>query len=132
MSADTGTKLQVNIKTPGGTLLNVYAATTQELEYGLDLLVKKAQDILDIENLYKAANTVVQASPTTQSTSAVVNVTSTPAPPVVSEPSHAPGCKHGPMIYRESKPGAAKAWRAYFCPTPKGTPDQCEPQWIKG
>jgi hypothetical protein len=41
-------------------------------------------------------------------------------------------CAHGEMVFRESKPGAAKAWRAYFCPTPKGTQNQCEPVWLKG
>ena len=41
-------------------------------------------------------------------------------------------CAHGDMVFRESKPGAAKAWRAYFCPTPKGTQNQCEPVWLKG
>ena len=40
-------------------------------------------------------------------------------------------CKHGNRTYRESKPGAPKAWRGYFCPSPKGTPDQCEPVFVK-
>lgn len=43
----------------------------------------------------------------------------------------APVCQHGQMVYRESKPGTAKAWKAWFCSSPKGTPNQCDPQWIK-
>lgn len=38
----------------------------------------------------------------------------------------APVCIHGPRQY------VAKAnWKAWFCPTPKGTPGQCDPEWIK-
>jgi hypothetical protein len=39
-------------------------------------------------------------------------------------------CKHGQMV---SKSGVSakngKAWSGYFCPAPKGTPDQCDPQF---
>jgi hypothetical protein len=38
-------------------------------------------------------------------------------------------CIHGPATYRESKPGAPKQWRGYFCPAPKGAPDQCDPEF---
>lgn len=41
-----------------------------------------------------------------------------------------PVCKHGPKQYKEGM-GAKGKWRAYFCPAPKGTPDQCQPEWIK-
>lgn len=41
----------------------------------------------------------------------------------------APSCIHGPMTRRTSKPGADKAWAGYFCPQPKGAPDQCKPIW---
>jgi len=40
-------------------------------------------------------------------------------------------CKHGPQVWRESKPGAPKAWKGWFCPSPKGTPDQCEPKFVR-
>lgn len=42
-----------------------------------------------------------------------------------------PQCAHGPRQFRTSKPGAGKPWSAWMCPTPKGTPGQCEPQWIR-
>lgn len=44
--------------------------------------------------------------------------------------SDGPVCKHGPKQYKEGM-GAKGKWRAYFCPAPKGTPDQCQPEWIK-
>lgn len=38
-------------------------------------------------------------------------------------------CKHGDMVYRSgSKDG--RTWEAFFCPTPKGTSDQCKAQFI--
>ena len=46
------------------------------------------------------------------------------APGVVPEP-----CQHGPRTYREGN-GAKGFWSAYFCPSPKGTVDQCDPLWI--
>lgn len=37
-----------------------------------------------------------------------------------------PLCKHGPREY------VAKAnWKAWMCPSPKGTPDKCDPEWVK-
>ena len=38
-------------------------------------------------------------------------------------------CKHGEMRFKEGV-GAKGPWKGYFCPTPKGTPDQCKPQFI--
>lgn len=39
-------------------------------------------------------------------------------------------CKHGEMQFRSgSKNG--KAWKGFFCPTEKGTPDQCSPEFIR-
>ena len=40
-------------------------------------------------------------------------------------------CPHGTMVLRKSQPGAPKTWAAYMCPSPKGTADQCEPQWCR-
>jgi len=41
-------------------------------------------------------------------------------------------CKHGEMTYREGvSKTSGKAWKGYFCPTPKGTQDQCPPEWIR-
>jgi hypothetical protein len=40
-------------------------------------------------------------------------------------------CVHGEMNYKEAKPGSGKDWRAYFCPTPQGTVNQCKPVFLK-
>jgi hypothetical protein len=39
-------------------------------------------------------------------------------------------CKHGSMTKRTGA-GAKGPWKAYMCPSPKGTPDQCEPVWVR-
>ncbi|MGW5735764.1 MULTISPECIES: hypothetical protein [Streptomyces] len=40
-------------------------------------------------------------------------------------------CAHGAMTYREAKPESGKDWKGYFCPTPKDTPGQCKPQFLR-
>jgi len=39
-------------------------------------------------------------------------------------------CKHGEMTKRTGN-GPKGPWKAYMCPSPKGTPDQCEPIWVR-
>ncbi len=41
----------------------------------------------------------------------------------------APICPHGAKTYKTGT-GAKGAWSAWMCPTPKGTPGQCKPEWI--
>jgi hypothetical protein len=51
--------------------------------------------------------------------------------------SSAPGgetrqCKHGQMTYKTGFSAKTnKTWQAFMCPSPKGTPDQCEAEWIR-
>lgn len=37
-------------------------------------------------------------------------------------------CKHGERVRREGV-SARGPWVAHFCPTPKGSPDQCPPMF---
>lgn len=39
-------------------------------------------------------------------------------------------CAHGAMTYRTGTKQGGKQWAAYFCPQPKGAPDQCSPEWV--
>lgn len=43
---------------------------------------------------------------------------------------NAPVCNHGTMIQRSGTKNG-RTWTGYFCPTPKGTPDQCSPKFNK-
>ena len=39
-------------------------------------------------------------------------------------------CKHGAMVARSGTSAkTGKPWNGYFCPSPKGTPDQCDPEF---
>lgn len=72
------------------------------------------------------------------SSAASVAPTQTPAPTVPNGFSPAPSapasngkvCKHGEMTKRTGS-GPKGPWKAFMCPSPKGTPDQCEPVWIR-
>lgn len=41
-----------------------------------------------------------------------------------------PTCMHGTKLYKTGN-GAKGVWQAWMCPTPKGTPGQCPPEWVK-
>lgn len=53
-----------------------------------------------------------------------------PTPPGVASAPSGRTCNHGTMTKRE---GASEKgpWKAYMCPTPKGTPDQCKAEFLK-
>jgi len=127
MASET-TTLQVNFKLADGTLINLYADNAVELEQQLG-------DVADLAALI--ANT--SAALTGKHAVSVIEqslggtVISAPAAqaPVSPLSLSIDQCKHGARTFRESKPGAPKAWKGYFCPTAKGTPDQCEPNFAK-
>ena len=72
----------------------------------------------------------------------VVQAPAAEAPPWTAAPAAAPAapaapaqtsgrtCQHGQMVYREGV-GKKGPWRAYFCPAPKDTPGQCDPQFLR-
>ena len=121
--ATEGTKLQVNFKLADGTLINVYATTQAELERQLTSLQDTASLITATASSLGSTGAVAYATQAFNAT-----------PVVASAPAAAPAeghCKHGALVWRESKPGAPKAWKGWFCPSPKGTPDQCEPKFVR-
>lgn len=125
MSAETpGVKTQLNFKTSQGSLVNVYLYSYSEddIRTALNAIANVTPEINAVETLYNAQGTLKEAlgatpieQPRTQTKSA----------------DGAKTCKHGEMQFRVSKPNAPKPWKGYFCPSPKGTPDQCEPQFIR-
>ena len=121
--ASESTKLQVNFKLADGTLINVYAANQAELEAQLTSLQDTASLITSTSSALGGGSNIAYA---TQSLGATPVASSAPAAPVAE--GH---CKHGALVWRESKPGAPKAWKGWFCPSPKGTPDQCEPKFVR-
>jgi hypothetical protein len=156
MPAPDTTKLQINYKLADGTLVNAYALNAGELQAQLESIESLAQQIIKVgatlngkgpvpifgqgqnhssqfsgsavPSLQSPLNGSAVAAVQSQLGGEVISVTTTPAAPITD----ARHCKHGERQYRESKPGAPKPWKGYFCPSPKGTPDQCEPNFVRG
>ena len=123
MSAAQSTKLQINYKLADGTLINIYADNVKELETSLT-------DISMVATLIKSTANDLGGQPT-PSVASVAAAFNSPEPVAVTANGNAYTCKHGEMTFRQSKPGAPKSWKAYFCPTPQGTADQCEPKFLR-
>jgi len=125
--ATEGTKFQVNFKLNDGTLINLYATTSQELESQLAVIQDSASLIGSVSGSLHGAGAI----------SAVVAGmgASMIAPPTPSYTASAPtgnSCKHGALVHRQGvSPKNNQPWQGYFCPSPKGTLDQCPPQFAK-
>jgi hypothetical protein len=142
MGANANTVLQVNFKTHGDSLINIYADTPEQFNQIVEFLKTKVGDIAELESNFKGAAAVAQAMNVT--TVPVGTAPVPPPPPVpVSQPgwgapqppaptqsAPAPTCAHGPRTAKSGQSGKGP-WRAWMCPTPKGTPGQCDPQWVK-
>ena len=126
MAASEATKFQVNFKLADGTLINIYAADQKELESQLTTIQDTATLIgATSGSLGGGANA---ASYVARSFNAEVVGSAPASTQAVIADGH---CKHGALVWHESKPGAPKAWKGWFCPSPKGTPDQCEPKFVR-
>lgn len=122
-------KLQVNYKLADGTLINVYADSVDELA---DLL----KGLSDVTHAISSTSAALTGGSTSSAVSMVAaslggEVISNSMMPVHGATVPDGFCRHGKLVYRESKPGAPKTWKGWFCPSPKGTPDQCEPKFIR-
>ena len=124
MSAETpGVKTQLNFKTSQGTLVNVYLYSydEDEIRTALGAIANVTPDINAVETLYTAQGALREA----------LNATPVEAPRTTSaSASGSKTCKHGEMTFRTGQ-SAKGPWKGYFCPSPKGTADQCEPQFIR-
>jgi hypothetical protein len=135
----------VNVKTRAGTIVTARGDTADELVNNINGLIAVGAEvaIATLEQLLTGV-TPVQPSNTGVNTvlaslgGSVISETPIAPPPAfapVPPPTAAPTiagqkmCQHGPMIGRKGN-GAKGEWKGFMCPTPKGTPDQCQPQWI--
>jgi hypothetical protein len=126
--ATEGTKFQINYKLNDGTLINLYAATVQELETGLTDLSMVSTLIRTTGNDLHGGAVPVAAAPTVASVAQAFNAT-----PVQAAPAPQGGgntCKHGVMTLR-SGVGQKGPWSGYMCAAPKGAPDKCETIWVR-
>lgn len=152
MATDTnGVIVQVNFKdNTTGNLYNVYGRTEAEFVEGLNILKAYLGDIAEVNSLLRAGDAVssqmqvTNVPPTQVAQTQYAEPAPTPAPatppsatwgapataPQTASPSSQPMCAHGPRVIRKGV-SAKGPWMGAFCPTAKGTPGQCEPQWIK-
>jgi hypothetical protein len=133
----------VNVKTTKGTIVTARGDSAEELISNINALV--AEGAADaIATLEQVLTGMPPVSPSASAVDTVVNALGgtvvseapttgfAPVPPPASAAPTSAGqvsCSHGPMIGRKGN-GAKGEWKGYFCPTPKGTPDQCQPQWL--
>lgn len=118
MAAPESTKFQINYKLADGTLVNLYATDVKDLEVGL-------ADLGMVSALIKSTAMDLGASASAVST---IKAAFPGATPVAAPAGGAPVCAHGEMTFRTGT-GAKGPWKGYFCPSPKGTPNQCDPQF---
>lgn len=127
---------QVSSKLPDGRIFVVasetYAGFCEALESVVgvqesqDLLTEMGKSIAGVpNNLSQATENIRAAFPNTQ-----VDHTAHPTQTASTVAPSGKSCKHGVMSQRTGS-GAKGPWKAYMCPSPKGTPDQCEPVWIR-
>jgi hypothetical protein len=126
----------VTVKTKIGSLVTLRGDEPQEFVDRVDAaasagfgiavsafegLIAEATTPLAIDEVAKALGATVIAGPAPLA----------PVPP--SAPTSdvfSPTCKHGVKKHKTGN-GAKGEWQAWMCPSPKGTADQCQPQWIR-
>jgi len=118
MAATADTALQINYKLPDGTLVNVYAKDQAHLESLLTSLG-------DVSSLILATSSALGIN-----NSPAANIANMQAQLGAVEIAADKQCKHGAMSYKTGA-GAKGPWKGWFCPSPKGTPDQCQPVFIR-
>lgn len=125
---------QVSSKLSDGRIFLIAGNTADEFKINLTQILGD----VGAENLISTMATSLEG-PTMSYETAVGNLAqglgATPAPNTTQTftPSTGPSgrtCKHGEMTKRTGA-GAKGPWKAFMCPSPKGTPDQCEPAWIR-
>jgi len=128
MSTEPMHKITVKI---GDSLRTIQADTHEEFVEQLELAHGSLQQCYDLMVAARAVGNVAQApAPAPVQAEAVAQPASAaPAAPAAFTDATVPQCPHGPMTARSGS-GAKGPWKAWFCPTPKGTPDQCKPQFL--
>ena len=134
----------VNIKSKLGTIVTVRGDTAEELSVNISELIQQGLNdhIGAMEELLLGPQTAVGMVKQALGAEVIREVPITDAnnfqpvpPPVTQEATNVGGtasrnCIHGPMTKREGS-GQWGPYKAFYCPTAKGTPDQCKPQYIK-
>jgi hypothetical protein len=124
VAGETYTQFKENLEALVGTVDADVIMNTMTSSLVGSVVPSPTQTQAEYANLDAASARIAAAFPG----STVVN----PTPPGYGNAAAPSGreCKHGPMTKREGA-GAKGPWKGFMCPTPKGTPDQCEPVFVK-
>lgn len=132
----------VNVKTKVGTIITVRGSDATEFENNINALISNGvnNSIAAMEELFLGTQ---PSQPSTARINTVVDalggtvISETPFAPVappsvagVTAGSASRTCIHGVMTKREGV-GPYGPYKAYMCPTAKGTPDQCKAIYLK-
>jgi len=132
----------VNVKTKVGTIITVRGSDATEFENNINALISNG-----VNNSIAAMEELFLGTQPSQSSTARINtvvdalggtvISETPFAPVappsvvgVTAGSASRTCIHGVMTKREGV-GPYGPYKAYMCPTAKGTPDQCKAIYLK-
>lgn len=118
MAAPESTKFQVNFKLADGTLINIYAGNSAELESQLTT-IQDVSTLIHSVSLSLGSPGVIAP---------VRNTKPAEAPALKVVEGSAPACKHGNMTYRTGT-SARGPWKGWMCAAPKGATDKCDTIW---
>jgi hypothetical protein len=125
----------VTVKTKLGSLVTLRADEPQEFVDKVDAAAKAGFGIAvqAYEGLIAESSTPMAVDVVAQALGATVIAAPAPLAPVPPAPTSdvfSPTCKHGVKKHKTGN-GAKGEWQAWMCPSPKGTADQCTPDWIR-
>jgi hypothetical protein len=132
----------VNVKTKANTIVTVRGNSAEEFSQNIGELIQHGVNdhIAALEELFLGTGNAAVATVIAAVNGNVVSDAPhfLPVPPPASAAPVAPvgggtaerSCIHGQMTKREGN-GQWGPYKAFYCPTPKGTPDQCKPSYVK-
>jgi len=129
----TEKNVSVTVKTRLGSLVTLRADEPREFSDRVDAAANAVFGISvqAFEQMVNDGTTPVEIDEVAKALGATVIAAPAPLAPVPpSSDVFSPTCKHGVKKHKAGQ-GAKGPWQAWMCPSPKGTADQCQPQWIR-
>jgi hypothetical protein len=129
----------VTVKTKRGSLVTVRGDSVSEflanaedaINQGMDNVVLMLEDSILRQDAVEIVQETLGATVITPQAATPFAPVAPPASPYSpSAVSASRQCIHGIMTKRTGE-GQWGPYKAYMCPTPKGTPDQCKPVYLK-
>lgn len=133
----------VNVKNKNGTIVTFRADTATELNQTISDFIEAGMEfgVANVESLLlgtaTSAPSAVDVVAEAFNARVIHPTTFAPVAPPAGVATQSAGagtssrnCMHGEMTKRTGD-GQWGPYKAYYCPTPKGTPDQCKPIYVK-